>query len=80
MTSTQTKTPPPAKSDGPRKLSPIVRHAMRFYDADDKAIVALRKSISHVSDDTFTDIVRKAVNAGLPIVIEQWKPIINEKE
>jgi hypothetical protein len=62
------------------KLSHITRHAMRFFEDDDKAITALRKSIAHVSDETFVDIVRKSVHAGLPIVIEQWKPIINEKE
>lgn len=67
-------------NDKPVKLSPIVRHAMRFYDDDDRAIVELRKSIAHVSDDTFIDIVRKAVHAGLPSVIAQWKPIIKEKD
>jgi len=66
--------------DTPRKLSSVVRHAMRFYDSDDKAIVALRKSISHISDETFTDIVRKAVSVGLPIIVKQWEPIINEKD
>lgn len=49
---------------------------MRFYEEDDRAIMDLRKAIAHVSDDTFIDIVRKAVHAGLPIIQKQWEPII----
>lgn len=75
-----TKPTPTTNSDSPRKLSSIVRHAMKYYDEDDKAIVELGKSIRHVSDDTFKDIVRKAVHAGLPAIIKQWEPIIKSKE
>lgn len=64
----------------PVQLSSITRHAMRFYDVDDRAIVELRKAIAHVSDDTFKDIIRKAVHAGLPVIQKQWEPIIKSKE
>lgn len=75
-----TPQPKATPSDAPRKLSSVVRHAMKFYDEDDRAIVDLRKSIAHVSDDTFRDIVRKAVHAGLPMIVKQWEPIIKQKD
>lgn len=64
-----------------KALGPTQR-AMRYYLEDHQRIIDLRKAIEGVSDDTTLDLIRKAVNLGLPLLEAKWAPIVkaNKKQ
>jgi hypothetical protein len=60
----------------PMVLSSTARKGMRYFADDEKRMENLKANISHVSDDTVIDLIRKAVHLGLPLLEKQWEPII----
>lgn len=62
----------------PRKLS--ASKPIRLYQEDDDKIEDLCSNIKDISGLNMQDIIRQAVNAGLPLIMERWKPLIKKKE
>jgi hypothetical protein len=60
----------------PMVLSGTARKGMRYFADDEIRISKLKSDISHVSDETAIDLIRKAVHLGLPLLERQWEPII----